>query len=527
MSVGKSRLRKLSFIGFVIPRWIPVFALLFCFGVFGFLFYTKGIFMGEKNYSVRVAAIIDEKMIAGLDPASIKTNYQATLLNNLYSRLFEYDQDGTLKPLLAARYEWREGALRMEVDPSRVLMANGQGLTARDAAVSIRRLLKLKSGTHIKLGHLICDIPTSADVWRDCEGVSVEGSVLILKLRDGAHSGFLIQALASGDLAIVPEAAIDPATLAIKDRTITSGVYSLQTLSGEYILSANPKHPSFAEGSPNRINLVPVGNRRAIDLFKEDKVDIVPTVFTFLQDSHKDLLAAGVKFNIHKTLPLKLYYLRLSLSSLRSKSEEDRLRVGYTLRKRFLDSYTWSYESEPALEFLGALSFGGLNQEQTATLAKLAETHQGQPIASQFSFFIYDILKEKLLPIASIDGVKPIVVPDPVDVSMMPLEERPDITFLGTDTGYEEDISLLGYNFTQGTFGLAGAEADAWMVKYLAEPQVESRRQMVQELIFGALKKGVLFPMMKSPYTALSRNGYTVELSPLFARTQFWRIRKD
>ncbi len=482
----------------------------------------------SKPYSVRVAMIIDRPMVESLDPASIKTIYQAMILINVYGQLIEYDQVGQLVPSLASRFQWEDNELTLQIPDGRTVNRLGKSITAADAAASIRRILKLGTATHLDLSQIVCGEHKNIDILEDCEGVKVSGDLLKIRVRSASHRALLTQALATIDFGVIPIDAIDIDSLKIKDLSVTSGPYYLDFKSDDrayrFIQNSNSHHDLAL--APQVINLVPANNKSSIQMFLNDEFDVQPTLFGVYEKDLQKFRDLNLQFELHKTLPIKLTFLQFSLTALRNFTANERLMVGYKARQVLLKTYPWAVESEETDVFLGPMSFGALSEEEMKELKEVYLKSMGtQMNGAKVKFYFYNQIAERLA------GLK--VIPElelvPVDIQSFfnePLEKRLDLVLIVTDTAFQEDAGLLGYNFSQGTFGVFPEEGRLWMQKYMNEPGDAERASMVQQLQFKALKMGAMIPIMKSPYTALTRNGYTLELSPLFARTQFWRIRK-
>jgi ABC-type oligopeptide transport system substrate-binding subunit len=61
--------------------------------------------LGTKDnmFTIKIAYYYNESAL-GLDPANIQTIYQANLIENIYSRLLEYNSEGQLECVLCNRF---------------------------------------------------------------------------------------------------------------------------------------------------------------------------------------------------------------------------------------------------------------------------------------------------------------------------------------------------------------------------------------------------------------------------------------
>lgn len=476
------------------------------------------------NYEVRIAYAVDQASIPTLDPAKITSFQQGVLIRNLYSSLIEYDLHGDLQSGIASRFYWDGLHLIFEFD-KKVQTKSGHYINAEDAAVSVRRVLKLGSATHTNLSHFIGDSKQSNNVFEDCDSVYVADGKLILKVKEEKHKPFVVSTLATSDFAIVPRSAIDTRSLAISDHTETSGPYFIDTIRDVWELRKNPEHFHLTSASPQKIKLVPVGLHGAAEVFLGNKVDIIPTGFNVPKIKIDEMGEQISDFEMFKTLPIKLYLVQFSLPALRKTTVNQRYYIASKFRRIMEDQYPLPILSEPTDEFFLENGHGQLSKAHQVELRELAAAVRPEPSSYRPTFYLYTQIKEAFSVFRQIEEITPVETSDlPAN---QPLEERMDVFVIATDTAYEEDLSLLGYNFNQGTFGYDAKDGEAWLAAYMGEEDKEKRAEMARNLQFDGLRNGVIFPMFKAPYTVLARNGFSIDISPIFATTHFWRIKKQ
>lgn len=477
-----------------------------------------------SDSTVRLAYSLDKGSIPVLDPAKITSFQQSVLLTNIYSRLIEYDLNGNLQSGIATKFYWQSNKLIFEFG-EKVQTKSGHFIDAEDAAISIRRVLELGSSTHTNLKYFICNNGQVNDVFQNCDSIYVEEGKLVLKVQDEQHKPFIISTLAAGDFAIIPKSAIDRSDLSIVDHTETSGPYFLESKGETWVLAKNSGHYQITSSSPSKVQLIPVSGQQAAELFIDGKVDVLPTGFNISPPQIAKMREKGFEFNIFKTLPIKLYIIQFSIPALKKTTANLRFYIASQFRKILDGQYPLPIHSEPTNEFFLENGHGQLSKEQIQNLKDLNESGKPEEIKYKPSFYFYKQLREAFSVFRQIKEI------NPVETSQLaandPLEERLDLFLATTDTGYEENLSLLGYNFNQGTFGYDAKEGEKWLAKYMAEEDKEKRAEMARNLQFEGLKNGVIFPMFKAPYTVLTRNGYSIDLSPIFATTNFWRIKKQ
>ena len=477
-----------------------------------------------KQLEVRVAYALDTGSIPVLDPAKITSFHQSILLMNLYSGLIEYDLNGNLQSGIASKFYWDGLRLVFEFG-HKVKTKSGHYIDAEDAAASIRRVLKLGSSTHTNLKYFLCNFQETDDVFKNCESIYVEDGKLIVQIQNEKHKPFVISTLAAGDLAVVPKSVIDRKSLAIIDNTETSGPYFLKSLGKEWELQQNPEHFQLSSGSPFIVKLIDVGSRRAGELLLENQVDILPTGINIPPVLYNKMRDEIPDFKSFETLPIKLYIVQFSFPGVRKTTVRQRFHIASQFRKILGTEYPLPIHSSPTYEFFLANGHGQLTQNQYQEILNNFNTDESEASDYKPSFYFYKNLSHAFSVFKKIEEIRPIET-DRFPPNE-PLDERLDLFIGTTDISFKEDLSLLGYNFNQGTFGYDEKQGEAWLAKYMAEESKEKRAEMARDLQFEGLKNGVIFPMFKAPYTVMARNGFSISMSPIFATTNFWRITKE
>ncbi len=483
-----------------------------------------------KSNTVRVAFTLDKTFLPTLDPAKIGSFQQGLLLDNLYSRLIEYNQYGEIQSGLASKFYWHDSELIFEFD-DRVRSRDNLAVSAKDAAFSIRRALYLGTSTHINLRLFLCKIDSVPEVFEDCDGVKVIDNKLILKITNMKHKPFLIPALASIDFGIIPERAVDRTSLTISNFQITSGPYSLEnpwkdTQVSRLTLKANPRHFNLTENSFQHIELIsPEKNSSAGEMILKDLVDIVPTSFSISQESLTRLNSSIKDLNVSTTLDIKTIVLKFSPISVTKYSFKQRAYIAKKMILLMKKEYPLPTGARESIQFFFDIGFGHLSNSQIDELAELRNIANTPIFTSRPTFYLYKSLENIFSIFKQLDCIEPIVTSESPFAT--PPDQRLDSFIAFTDTAFEDNLAFLGYNLTQGTFGLDPTESEKWMNNYMETEDVNKRFLMARELQFQSLKKGVMFPLFMAPYTALSRNGFQIGLSKYFATTHFWQIVKN
>ena len=474
--------------------------------------------------SVRIAYEIEGFKVEDLDPSKIEMIPQSLLMDNLYTQLIVYDEQGHLKSGIAKKFYWKGLDLIFEFgDKART--STGHYIDAEDAAISIRRALRLGSTTHSNLQFMVCGSVENLDPFKDCEGVRVVDGKLIVTVRDEKYKPFLLQTLSTEDYVIVPKDAIDQKTLSIKSHRITSGPYYLDSADNDkWVLKANKGHFQLMNSSPQEVVLISTEKESALELFSNNKVDLLTTMHNLHENKFKEMAKSVPDFNLSKTLDIKLYYIQFSPSAVSRSSLDQRVSVAEKFRSVMKSQYPLPVFSSETRHFFLDQSLGKLSKKQEDELVQIYEQSDSRPLSNKFSFYSYNSLKDIF------DVFDQIPEIDPIHTNRYPftepISERLDVFMATTDTAFEENLALLSYNFTQGTFGLDKYSSREWLEDYFNSKEKSERADKIQKLHYKALKQGILFPLFKAPYTSLGRNGYSLPLSPLFAGSQFWKIIK-
>jgi len=498
----------------------------FLFLVAFVLLVVMGVIKMPALSKARVAYPIGQISVEELDPAKIEVLGQALLIDNLYSHILEYDDSGNIQAGIAKTFYWEKDNLIVEFS-NKAQTISGHFINAEDAAVSIRRVLRLGASTHSNLGYLICGKVENFDPFQDCEGVRVQDGRLVLRVKSESLKPFLIQSLASDDFVIVPRGSIDRQSLKIIDYKNTSGPYYIEKAEeNTWTLLRNEMHYQLRKSSPKEIILVDSKDASAaFELIINDKVDLIPT-WGNVGDAHfarekrdpSDLI-------VSKTMDIKLYYLQYSPEALQKFSIEERVYVANKIREQMRAKYPLPLYSTETNQFFLDQSNGNLTVEQRSNVnALMARKNWVDRLNKKVSFYFYKQL-------SYFNVFREISELKMMEVDFFPFQQKPedryDLFLATTDTSFDENLSLLNYNFTQGTFGLTKEEGNIWMEKYMALEDKGERAKMLQELHYNALINGVIFPLFKAPYTSLGRNGYKLPLSPLYASSHFWKIERE
>jgi hypothetical protein len=105
--------------------------------------------------------------------------------------------------------------------------------------------------------------------------------------------------------------------------------------------------------------------------------------------------------------------------------------------------------------------------------------------------------------------------------------DMPDMFINGPDTGFMEDIGLISYSLNAGYFGDVKKDIKKWLHDYMTIEGKDKRMDQLKALHKQTLEKSILVPLASSPYVALARKGWKIELSQIFANNPLWPVIKE
>jgi hypothetical protein len=500
----------------------------------GFFFRNHEIAM--ESY-LRVAFPYD-RPVSFYDPARIRLSPEYTFLENTFSPLVQFTPGGELVSAVAGEFFWQGNDAIFRIRPN-LRTIDGRIINAFDVEASFKRLLILKGSSHGDLGDMLCPGLTLRTLNDYCPGMNVTESGATLVLTFAEKKLFLFPMLAAIDFAVIPKDSIDPKTLNIVDYRNTSGPYYVASEAGggRILLAANPNHFGYTSSMPQQAELIPSGlkdPRESIKLFLDDKIDFISTVDHVPHDRMLQLAKQQSQIvTVHSTLPLRTYVANFTKKGRSRLSISERLKVGRSLRKRFL-SWVQDKEGYEASEQLfspfgeGALSQALLSSLQQSYASSESENLTSKPLLGwmirmgDFSSKLAEINAE----FPSISVIPMNRVPALEDFGTNGLEE-PDFVISGPDMGFLEDIGLLSHYIGVEMFAVSQGEGRKWLNEYMAIQNKSDRLLKLRQLHFDTLKQGVTIPFAASPYTAVVRRPWRMELSRVQASDALWRIHGE
>lgn len=481
--------------------------------------------------TLRVAFPSAARKIVSYDPSKIHLAYEYILLENLYSSLVEIDpKNGQVTPAVAERFSWVDDELHFKIrDDLRTI--SGRPITAKDVVFSLKRIIFLAANTHGNFQDLICPGKKLKSINDPCPGIEQRENIVILK--PGSKKTVLLPMLAAIDFAILPESAVEPETLMIRDYRETSGLYYVESQdeNGRLTLKINPKHFHASGDIAQIVEMIPFdanAGESALQLFNTRLVDHILTTNTDKAEELISFAASRSGVQAHATMKIKNFVLIFTDQGRKKLSLEQRRWLGQQVRDAFLEVYADKPGYQGSREFFPALGEGGLSDLQRRKLDSILSAVKPieLPTIRISSMRIADIELWKpaiTKRVPAVDLFLDKVIPDLHEYTN-PLE-MPDAFLASTDTGFMEDINLISYSLNAGLLGLKKSERASWIKDYMEKSSKEERIEALRGLHFNALRNADIVPLVIAPFVALARKPWRMELSELYANNQLWLIK--
>lgn len=464
------------------------------------------------------------------EPTKISLDFEYIFLENIYSPLVEMSKDGTVEQGVAEKIQWVGDELKLTIRKN-LKTQSGKLITSKDVEFSLKRLLILSGNTHGNFKDIVCPGQELKSVEDPCVGIRIDSENVYLHPKH--RKTFLIPMLTAIDFAIIPQASVDPKTLKILDYKETSGIYSVLADDGvgNIKLAVNKNHYHFAENIPREIILVPTDKKNkteSLDFLKNKKVDHITTIDACRSEDVIQFTLENPEFESHLTMKVRNLILVFTDRGIKELQTSERKFIGAKAKKAFADIFKDIRGMEQRDEFFPNLGEGGLTKIQKDELLKNLSKEQDIPkINVKVGILKGGNIEEwsnplhRELPNSEYYLEKNV----PSFTKYENPEDEPHVFIASIDTGFMEDISLISYALNGGVFGLSKSNREKWLADYMQIENKEDRIQKLKQLHFEALSESVLVPLMASPYTALVRKPWKMELSEIFANNQLWRIK--
>lgn len=458
--------------------------------------------------------------IEDLDPANIIDIYQSNLIENLYSRIIEYDANDQLVCVLCTSFWVDKDKLIFEFRND-LLSSRGIKISAIDAKFSLERLIKLNTNTHGNLNNFI-DINNN-------KTIAVEENKLIITLRENHYSQFLIPLFASMDFSIIPSSSVENHAGEMRlDLKNTSGPYFLDSIDseGNFILKSNNGSPLFSTEMFKELKIVKIRYGEGIDSFLEGKIDLLDiTYYPGLPQYEKLFEQKSKNFSSHKTILMNMLLLSFTPKAVSSFTQDQLFYAAKIIENMYLAFKRYGYGLEKSIEFFQSNGAGLFNQNQIAVIKSLRDKLSKPKFEKKIIFGVQDDAFERVT--NALRNHSEILVKSYDEYpGALPLNDRPDIFMIVTDSSFNEDISLLGYNISQEIFGFSKADGDKWLNEFINIPKKEERVLKLQRFQFEILQKPFIYPIGVSPYWAIANDDLELNFPKSFPGSSWWKVRK-
>jgi hypothetical protein len=468
---------------------------------------------------------------SGFEPTRIILAHEYVFLENVFSPLVEFSKDGAIEPGVAEAFDWIGDELRLSIRKN-LKTASGRPITTDDVVFSLKRLLVLSRNTHGNFNDIVCPGVVLKSIDDECPGIRAEAGSIFLRATGGRT--FLIPMLAAIDFAIVPRESVDPKTLKIINFAETSGPYwveSVDQATGQAILRLNQHHYHAQKNIAQTVELIPTPKapNASLQMLKDNALDHVTTIDASRADAQLSFARDNEAIvSVHASQSIALTLAKFTERGLRELSTGERRNIATRLRRVFEQIYEGVPGHEPRREFFPAMSAGGLSKDQQDKLYSLDGLEEKAPIKKlRIAVLRFSNFEQWGTPIAKAFPSDEVYQETTVPTfkKFEKIEDEPHLVVLWTDTAFLEDVGLISYNINAGTFGLTKTARSRWLADYMATEDREIRLKLLKELHFKALSEAVIVPLIASPYVALTRKPWRMELSTLFANNQLWRIK--
>lgn len=449
-----------------------------------------------------------------IDPNRIQSIYQSNIIENLFSRLIDYDNAGQIVCSLCSSFKIHHNSIRFSFkSPSKTI--DGYEVAAEAAKASLDRILRSQENTHGALKYYLDTNENSA--------IEVKHDELIINVSKNEWIPFVLSLLASMDFSIVPKESIDPKSEDIIDYKNTSGFYyvDFSDNKGNLKLKINPNHSSYNSTMPKKIQFVPISSGKAADAFIRDEIDMIePTYYAYHDDIEK-ILKNLPRARVHKTLNIGLTSLVFSARAMTSSNVEDRISAALVIKDIFLKKTPAIFGAEPTDQFFQSFGQGFITPEQHQTLR---DRLNQSSIYSKYKFTLG--LTERYR-----QWISQTDLPSYIELKFftqypgfLPDQEKPDIYIMTGDSSFDEDISALSYLFSMGTFSLSKDDGARWIQNYMNVPSKKDRIELLRSLHYEMLYSVKVFPIISRPYIAISNSKWDFDFPKIFAGTPLWKV---
>lgn len=494
-------------------------------GVFISIFAINQFTEGILNVNPVKVGYYDISDFRSLDPADIKYSTTSNALRTLYSTLLYYDRDGQIRPGLASRYEIRDTQIKFFIRQD-IKTKSGKAITAKDAYISFLRLLILNRNTHGNLNYFLHCRTQPTSLTTPCPAITHDENSINFTLKSPRILKYFLNILVNPDFSIIPESSINKESpaLEIADFSNTSGPYYVDSISeNEVMLKANQGHYLIKNNSPMAITMVGLPNNDFVEAFVDGRIDVIPTFSPFNEQRRKRLLAQvdGSTLSTHKTLPIKIQFLRMYNDGPNRLNRTQRLELAVAIREKFTSYFKDRFALEPTHEFFSGFGGSVLSPDQ---LLKIKQAHSKNNLSSDgkitgLTGAMAYMLQQDIKPFFDENSL---VYREPEKN-----DQILDFEFRSMDAGFFDNASHLSYCQSRNYFNMTDSEFSNWLDQTMNIDDPALQIKALQDLHFKILSEGYIIPIGIEPYYAFARKPWKLNAYKMYAGSPLWMIEHE
>jgi MarR-like DNA-binding transcriptional regulator SgrR of sgrS sRNA len=451
-----------------------------------------------------------------LDPSRIGFAYEGLLLDNLYGRLVRFNGKGEIIADLADDFFWNGDHFEFLLSGQRKT-SRGEPITAKDAELSLKRILYLKQNSHGQLDQFLCRQKSLKSLREDCSGIQVVGNLLKLFPKPNVDRGVFLSILAGIDFSILPSHVIDlNDPRRILDYSHTTGPYYLALQNDDQLyFKPNPNSP-LVEKTSIQDWILYRGKMIESTFDLGSKFDLV-TSASFLMEAVTQ--RAGDR-SYFETAPLSLEALVFTKQGQQSLSQGERAFVTEELRqilRGVIDP-----DNFPSYQMFPPDAFGRLSDSDETSYKNLlgSKKQPRQLVRVGFPKSVFERLSPHIQSLR--DKNIDLLVSDSLGIEEN--TAKIDAMYTVTDSAVQEDVALFSYNFTFFLYGVSRSEGEKWLSSYIASTRLQ-RAKLVEDFHRRILSEFKVAPLFFSRYRMAGVSDLDLSrLDPNSASTHFWKI---
>lgn len=461
-----------------------------------------------------------------IDPSNVKTVQDATIARALYSGLLEYDKLGRIVLGAAEDFKVQGNEILFSLG-KKVLLSNGEYLSAEDVEFTIKRNLIRNTSTHSNLRGFLCgaEIITSLD--KGCKGIDVqkEKNSIRFILENENKMEMFISILTSHDLRIVPRKSVNT-NLEIVNRKLVSGPYFLENISSnaeEMEMRANRNHFKMREKSAKSVVFKKIEYADLEKKFQNNEVDVIPLFHNLNMDLFKELSKSNNSF---KTEGIKNLFLCFTPKGFKRFTDEERFAIGHRFVEKYLKFNKQSDLFVTGITIYPNLSEAYLNTEELFEIHKKIEL-QKKKFKSKRKMKIALIKStfEKIKNEINLnDNVELMILDKPI---YQYKDDAPDAYIETLDSTFTETANSMIYALRMGIYGYSSHDANEKIDKIYSEKSLEKKVEIIKKLHKEIIAEGRMISLGHAPYVAISKKSWSLDFSKYFAATNIEDITSD